>query len=88
VGFPATQRCVAEHPVLIFLQVRAGRVKLIEFLRWLSFYLWPLAHARRNERAKELRSCCRGGESDGNAEQPLCLAIDIAMIYGRLRAPL
>jgi hypothetical protein len=67
VGFPATQRCVAEHPVLIFLQVRAGRVKLIEFLRSGSRStcgLWhTLGGTRERERAaKELLLLTLQGE--------------------------
>jgi hypothetical protein len=93
-GFEAAQRCVAKRPVLIFLQVRAGRVKLIEFLRDSSSLalVLPVAfgtRSARNESERErLSSEAAGRESDGNAQQPLCLAIDIAVIYGRLRAAL
>ena len=52
-GFPATQRCVAEHPVLIFLQVRAGRVKLIEFLRSGSRSTCGLWHTLGGTRERE-----------------------------------
>jgi hypothetical protein len=48
------RRSVAEHPVLIFLQVRAGRVKLIEFLRSGSRSTCGLWHTLGGTREREL----------------------------------